>query len=284
MPDFGNPHALPIGYFITKNTVAKAGMLSGKGRYNWLKDIQSVYPTELIPDWIMSNYFYKEMSPVLRWALFPFLLLSGLTFFVLGGAALEYFNITNDNIFLNNRIFDSIGVVGNLFQIILSINAIALLVFLALTIPFSFIIRDLKRTLKRFDIEFDPAELTGEKECLYIDAAKNIFNKNSETVAFIYGHTHKPSLQEIEGRYVINTGTWLKQFHIIKPRFGLFPSIYAPFYCLNYFKIKEVNDAIIIEYVKVDKSLKFDLTLIQRLLASQIQSEEIIEIPGRTTI
>ncbi len=284
MPDFGNPYALPIGYFITKNTVAKAGMLSRKGRHNWLKDIQSVYPTELIPDWLLSNYFYKEMSPVLRWMLLPFLLLSGLTLFVLGGAALEFLNITNDNIFLNNRLFDSLGIVGSLLEIILIINAISLLVFLALAIPFGFVIRDLKRTLKRFDIELDPAELTGEKEDLYINAAQKVFNDDPDTVAFIYGHTHTPSIQSIGKRYIINTGTWLKQFERISPRFGLLPPIYVPLYCLNYFKLKTEGENIVIEYHKIDKSLTSDLTLIQRLMVSQKQNKKIIEIPGRTTI
>ena len=284
MPDYGNPYALPIGYFITKNTVAKAGMLSRKGRHNWLKDIQSVYPTELIPDWLLSNYFYKEMSPVLRWMLLPFLLLSGLTLFVLGGAALEFFNITNDNIFLNNRIFDSLGIVGSLLEIILIINAIALLVFLALAIPFGFVIRDLKRTLKRFDIELDPAELTGEKEDLYINAAQKIFNDDPDTVAFIYGHTHTPSIQSIKKRYIINTGTWLKQFERITPRFGLLPPIYVPLYCLNYFKLKTEGGNIVMEYHKIDKSLTSDLTRIQRLMVSHKQNKKIIEIPGRTTI
>jgi len=284
MPDYGNPYALPIGYFITKNTVAKAGMLSRKGRHNWLKDIQSVYPTELIPDWLLSNYFYKEMSPVLRWMLLPFLLLSGLTFFVLGGAALEFFKITNDNIFLNNRLFDSLGIVGSLLEIILIINAIALLVFLALAIPFGFVIRDLKRTLKRFDIELDPAELTGEKEDLYINAAQKIFNDDPDTVAFIYGHTHTPSIQSIKKRYIINTGTWLKQFERITPRFGLLPPIYVPLYCLNYFKLKTEGGNIVMEYHKIDKSLTSDLTRIQRLMVSHKQNKKIIEIPGRTTI
>lgn len=284
MPDFGNPYALPIGYFITKNTVAKAGMISRKGRHNWLKDIQSVYPTELIPDWIISNYFYREMSPVLRWILLPFLLLSGLTLFVLGGAALEFFDISEDNIFMNNIIFNSLGIVSSLLEIILIINAIALLMFLALAIPFGFVIRDLKRTLKRFDIELDPAELTGEKEDLYINAAQRVFNNIPDTVAFIYGHTHTPSIRSIEKRYIINTGTWLKQFERTAPRFGLLPPIYVPLYCLNYFKLKTEGENIVIEYHKIEKSHTSDLSLIQRLMVSQKQNKKIIEIPGRTTI
>jgi UDP-2,3-diacylglucosamine pyrophosphatase LpxH len=245
MPDFGNPHAMPIGYFITINMVGTAGQLSERGRHNWLKDIQSVYPTELVPDWVMSNYFYREMSPMLRWMLLPFLLLSGLTLFVLGGSALEYFNITDSNIFLDNRLFNSLGIVGSLFQIILTINAIVLAIFFALSIPLGFVLRDLKRTLKRFGIELDPAELTGEKEEMYLNAARKVFENDPDIVAFIYGHTHKPSLQQLGDRYVINTGTWLKQFERVPPRFGMLPAIYVPDFCLNYYRIKAEEDNIV---------------------------------------
>jgi len=284
MPDFGNPHGLPIGYFITSNMVGMAGQLSERGRQNWLKDIQSVYPTELVPDWVMSNYFYREMSPLLRWLLLPFLLLSGLTLFVLGGSALEYFNITDSHIFFDNRIFNALGMVGSLFQIILTINAIVLLMFIVLAIPLFFIFRDLKRTLKRFGIELDPSELTGEKEDLYLDAAREVFDKNPKNVAFIYGHTHTPSVRREGERLILNTGTWLKQFERISPRFGFFPAIYVPDYCLNYFKLTLEGESILIEYLKVEKLAPRDLTLIQKLIVSRRGRKEREPIPGKTII
>ncbi len=284
MPDFGNPHAMPIGYFITSNMVGKAGQISEQGRYNWLKDIQSVYPTELIPDWIMSNYFYREMSPVLRWILLPFLLLSGVTLFVLGGAALEYLNITDDNIFLNNRIFDSLGVVGSLLQIILTINAIALLVFLALAIPFAVVFRDLKKTLERFDIEMDPAKLTGSKNNSYMEAAGKIFENDADVIAFIYGHTHTSSIEQKGDRFVINTGTWLKRFERVSPRFGLLPAIYVPHYNLNYFKVKTEGGNIVIEYHKIDKSASSDLSLVERIMVSRKRRKKTVAIPSKTLV
>ncbi len=284
MPDFGNPYALPIGYFITSNMVGTAGQLSERGRNNWLKDIQSVYPTELVPDWVMSNYFYREMSPLLRWMSLPFLLLSGLTMFVLGGSILEYFNITDSNIFLDNRIFNSLSIVGSLFQIILTINAIVLLIFLALSIPLGFILRDLKRTLKRFGIELDPAQLTGEKEDLYINAARKVFEDDPGVVAFIYGHTHIPSIRLLGERTVINTGTWLKKFERISPRFGFLPAIYVPAFCLNYFRLKVEEGNIVIEYLKVDKSTSSDLTLVQRMMVSRKRRKIKAPIPKRTVL
>lgn len=284
MPDFGNPFAQPIGYFITSNMVGMAGQISLRGRHNWLKDIQSVYPTELVPDWALSNYFYREMSPILRWLSLPFLLLSGLTLFVLGGSLLNYLNITESNLFLDNMIFNSLGIVGSLLQIVLTINAVVLFILILFAIPLGFVYRDFRQTLKRFGIELDPSELTGEKEDLYHNAASKVFEDDPDIVAFIYGHTHKPSIHQMGNRYVIDTGTWLKKFNRIFPRFGLLPAIYVPTFNLNYFRLAEEDGKIIIEYHRIDKAPPQELTLIQRLMVSRKRRKIKIDIPEKTII
>ena len=73
--DWGNPNASPLGYYYNTLVTSRAGQLSDRGRYNWLKDVQAVTPTERMPVWLLSKYFYREMNPVLRYALVPFLLL-----------------------------------------------------------------------------------------------------------------------------------------------------------------------------------------------------------------
>jgi len=85
--DYGNLYALPVGYFITQTFVSGASRHSDFGRGDWLKDIRSV-GTMQIPDWILSNYFYREMSTVLRWLLLPFLLLAGVTIVAILGELL----------------------------------------------------------------------------------------------------------------------------------------------------------------------------------------------------
>ncbi len=284
MPDFGNPHAQPFGYFITSSVVSTAGKHSKFGKYNWLKDIQSVYPSEQIPYWVLSNYFYHEMSPYLRWLIMPFLLLSGFELFVLGGAALEWFGITDTNIFLNNRIFSSLGLVGNLVQMILIINTILFANFLALAGPLYLIWRDFRATLERFRIVLDPSALSSEKEQNYLDAAQKIFAEHPDYFLFIYGHTHFPSLRHLGERVVINTGTWLKRYDVEKPRIGFLPGIYVPFYCLNYFKISETGGQIAIDYHKIDKEPPRDLSLLQRLLATRKHRRTQEVIPERTLL
>jgi UDP-2,3-diacylglucosamine pyrophosphatase LpxH len=284
MPDFGNPYAQPVGYFITSSMVSAAGKHSRFGRYNWLKDIQSVYPTEQIPYWVLSNYFYREMSPLLRWLLLPFLLLSGLTSFVLVGAVLEHLDITSTNIFLNNRLLADLGILGNLVQLILTVNAVVLVVFAALSVPLYFIWRDIRATLQRFRIVLNPADLSVKKEQEYLDAAQAVFEHDPDTIIFIYGHTHMPSLRRLGQRAVINTGTWLKQLRDVPPRLGFLPEIYVPSYCLNYFKIKEADGKVAIEYHKIAKDQPRELSLLQRLLRSPKRVKAQDPIPELTLL
>ena len=283
MPDFGNPYAQPIGYFITSSVVSTAGKHSKFGKYNWLKDIQSVYPSEQIPYWVLSNYFYHEMSHLLRWLILPFLFLSGLEIFVLGGAALEWFGKTHTNIFFNNRLFASLGMAGNLVQLILIINTFLTVCFVALAVPLYLIWRDFKTTLQRFRIVLDPSEVSSEKEQQYLDAAKAVFDHDPGTMIFIYGHTHMPSLRRFGNRVVINTGTWLKRLDNVRARFSfLLPEVYVPFFCLNYFRISETEGKVAIDYHKIDKEQPKDLSLLQRLLISKKSRRTPDPIPERT--
>ena len=95
--DYGNPHALPVGYFVTETFVSGASRYSDFGRGDWLKDIRSV-GTMQIPDWFMSNYFYREMGTTLRWLLLPFLLLSGVTVVAIVGELLRVLGVFDYNI------------------------------------------------------------------------------------------------------------------------------------------------------------------------------------------
>jgi UDP-2,3-diacylglucosamine pyrophosphatase LpxH len=284
VPDYGNPYAQPIGYYITSNVVGVAGQRSERGRYNWLKDIQSVYPTEDIPYWVLSNYFYKEMSPFLRWIMVPFLLLFGVTIIVVAGSALEALGLTDSNIFLNNRLFESLGYVGSLLQVILSINLFLAIELLILAIPIWLIFRDARATANRFGLVLDPAELTGQKEGAYLDAAAKVFEANPDVAAFIYGHTHAPSVRCIGERAVINTGTWIKQFEPAKVRFGLLPRIYLPSYSLSSFRICEEDSGIVIKYREIEKAPTQELTWLQRLMASRSRRTRSQPVPKRTIL
>jgi hypothetical protein len=91
-----------------------------------------------------------------------------------------------------------------------------------------------------------------------------------------------PSLRHIGPRVVINTGTWLKRLDPVGPRIGFLPSIYVPFFCLNYFRISEANGKIAIDYRHIPKDPPPDLDLLQRLLVFRKHHQTQDPIPERT--
>ena len=127
-PEYGNTYALPVGYFITETFVSGASRYSDFGRGDWLKDIRSV-GTMQIPDWMLSNYFYREMSMALRWVLLPFLLLAGVTVIAILGEILRIAGIFDYNIIFHNPLMSRLGIIDNILQVVITINSLFLILF-----------------------------------------------------------------------------------------------------------------------------------------------------------
>jgi len=285
MPDFGNPYAQPVGYFITTSIVGTAGRYSEFGRGNWLKDVQAVMPITEIPTWTISNYFYREMGPLLRWIVLPFLLLLGVGAVVVITWLLEASGLLQVNPIL--VLTDSLGVPGQVVQAVLRLEAIlALLVLLALipaAIPLVILLRDLRKTLGRYHILMPktPAQI-GDGP--YLGAAKQVFEQDPSVAAFVYGHTHLASLKEVDGRVVINTGTWLKVPTKVPVLFGQLPPVYIPAFRLNYFRMVEEDGRLAIYYEHIEKQPPSELTWVQRLLTLTKRPPAGAAIPKRTIV
>ncbi|WP_410765045.1 metallophosphoesterase [Haloferax sp. DFSO60] len=263
-PDFGNPYANPPGYFVNRHITSRAGKLSGRGKFNWLKDIQSVTPMTEIPDWMISNYFYREMSPLLRYAVLPFLLLFNVSLLYLALFILAITGIWTVPIELVDDAIRYFGFLGTLLDIVLVVNIVIIALLTVLSVPLFFFIRDARKTLERFGlIDLGKPE---EVANTYIEGAREVFDAHPDVAVFLYGHTHRASLTEIGGRVVVNTGTWLKRLHRKSVMFGLLPWVFYPSFLLNYFRITEEDGSVVIEYHIVDKSKPADLSLLEKLL------------------
>jgi UDP-2,3-diacylglucosamine pyrophosphatase LpxH len=280
MPDFGNPYANPPGYFVNQHVTSTAGKLSDRGRYNWLKDIQSVAPMEEIPRWMISNYFYREMSPFLRYAVLPFLVLFNVSFLFLAAAVLQFLGIIPLDSFLQETIFRPLGIVGAAIEVIILVNLVVVALLFILWIPLSFFVRDLRRTFERFG--FVPDVSRREEDTRYLDAAGEVFDANPDVVAFVYGHTHRASFTDVDGRYVLNTGTWLKRFKRVRAPYTPLPSVYYPSFRLNYFRMFDDDGRFIIEYDVIEKPNPKELSLLERLVTPTPAPPE--PIPHRTVV
>jgi len=282
-PDYGNPYALPVGYFITQTFVGGASRHSDFGRGNWLKDIRSV-GTMQIPDWILSNYFYREMSAVLRWVLLPFLLLAGVTIVAIAGELLRVVGIFDYNILFHNPLMSRLGIVDNVLQVVIAINSVFLVLF---GVPAAFVQNDLRRTLNRFRLLTSHGitpDLASQEP--YLQAARDVFQADDKVAVFIFGHTHAAFLRRVgpAGQVALNTGTWLKLLRPVPVHFGLLPAVYYPSFRLSYFCIEKQNDHLVITYVAVPKTPGRELTWLQRLVTFGKAPKSLEAIPPRTVV
>jgi len=282
--EYGNIHAQPPGYFITETLVAGASKYSVFGASDWLKDIRSV-DVRQIPDWLVSNYFYNEMNLFLRWLLVPFLLLLTVTAFALIAQLLKYVGVFDVNILLENPLTRVLGLFGNILRWILTASMAVWFFVFAVSLPLYFIYRDIRRTLFRMQIfpAYKSAP-TNEANNIYLDHARTVFAENPDVCAYIFGHTHDAFLIEENGRAIINTGTWLKILKRVSVRFGLLPAVYYPTFRLNYFKIYEEEEKIIIKYTEIPKKPKEKLTLLQQFLIFGRKPALGKAIPAKTVL
>jgi len=283
-PDYGNPYALPLGYFITSTVVAGGSRHSTFGRGNWLKDLRSV-ATEQIPDWVLSNYFYREMGPAIRTVSTVFLLLLTFTVAALVGEALSLLGILNVNILLDNPVIRSLGFVGSVLHAIVVVNMLILFFMLVVALPGWLVLHDVIKTLRRFRIS--PTELaTGEGRTneVYIRRAREVFAGHPETAVYLFGHTHHAFLQREDDRVIINMGTWLKILDRVPVRFGYLPSVYYPTFRLNYFHIRAEQSQIVIRYIEIPKTPAPELGLLQHFLTLGRKLPTPPAIPAITTI
>jgi UDP-2,3-diacylglucosamine pyrophosphatase LpxH len=281
-PEYGDRYGMPAGYFITSSTVTLAGRNADRGRSVWLNDLQSVYPNEEIPFWIWSNYFYKEMTPILRWLLLPFLLLFTFSVIVFIGRLLEKFRILRTKIFSVN-FAKRFGFPGRLIDWVIWVNSIVISFVLILSIPLFLLSKDIQGALRRYGVDTSD-DLKIQKENRYLDAAKKVFEKDSSVAVFIYGHTHNPSMRKIGERYVLNTGTWLKRLDRVKGHFRLLPDVYYPSYHLNYFTISQLGSGIRIGYDVIPKARPNDLTFLEKLVIYGKKKPTEPTIPAETII
>jgi UDP-2,3-diacylglucosamine pyrophosphatase LpxH len=281
IPDFGNPYANPPGYFVNRQITSRAGRLSGRGRYDWLKDIQAVTPMTLVPEWMLSNYFYREMSSWLRYASVPFLLLFNLATLYLVIFLLDVTGVFRAPMTVVEGVLGLFGPVGLAVNLVLVANVAVVLLLGLLSIPLYVFVRDLRQTLARFGLVRSAAERAPDEA--YLEAAREVFAANPEVAIFVYGHTHRASLTTVGERAVLNTGTWLKRLRRVDVTLGVLPPVFYSSYRLNYFRLSSAEDgSVVVESNTVPKADPADETLLERLVTRSPGSLD--PIPDRTVV
>jgi UDP-2,3-diacylglucosamine pyrophosphatase LpxH len=281
-PDFGNPYGLPGGYFITTHTVAAAAESAARAESPWLNDVESVYPNEEIPAWIWSNYFYREMTPLLRWCLLPFLLLFSLSVVVFAGRGLERFGILRTRVF-HTKLGERFGLKGRLIDWVFWVNGVVISFLLVMAIPGYLLAHDVRSALRRYGVEQSEG-LKIQKESKYLAAAEEVFKADPAVAIYVYGHTHAVSMRKVGTRYVINTGTWLKRLEHVRARFHLLPGVFYPSHRLNYFTISGQGKDVRINYAIIPKEPPPGLTWLESLMILGRRPSDGEAIPAETIL
>jgi hypothetical protein len=143
---------------------------------------------------------------------------------------------------------------------------------------------DVRKTLRRFGLVRtsgnDKHENPAEK---YHDRAREVFAANPSVAVYVYGHTHRPSVTEVDDRLVLNTGTWLKRLQRRETVLGIVPPVYYSSYQLNYFRLTPAEGGgVLVEYDRIDKPDPEEETLLQRLLTRTPHRQSVI--PEKTVV
>jgi UDP-2,3-diacylglucosamine pyrophosphatase LpxH len=280
--DWGHPHATPLGYYYNTHVTSRAGQLSERGRYNWLKDVQAVTPTERLPVWLLSKYFYREMNPVLRYALVPFLLLFNVSALLAGLAGLHLVGFWTMPVEPFVAFLGQFGRAGTVVYGLLVVNVAVVGLLLLGGIPLYFLRRDIRKTIDRFGV-FETA-LTVDAEAPYEAAAREVFADDPETAVFCYGHTHRPRVRAVGGGLLVNSGTWLKRLHRRDGVIGVLPPVFYPSYQLCAVRIAAEPQGVAVEYEAIEKPSPSpdELTLTERLLTLGRKPDP--ELPDRAVV
>ena len=280
--DWGNPTATPLGYYYNTLVTSRAGQLSDRGRYNWLKDVQAVTPTERMPVWLLSKYFYREMNPLLRYALLPFLLLFNLSAVLAVLAGLDLVGVWSVPVDWATAFLSQFGTAGTAVWFLLALNVVIVGLLLLVGIPLYFVRRDVRKTIDRFGV-FE-TELTVDPAASYEETARAVFDDAPETAVFCYGHTHRPAVKSVGDGLLVNSGTWLKRLHRRDGVVGVLPPVFYPSYQLCAVRIAADDEGVTVEFEAIEKPSPGteELTLTERLLTLGRKPEP--ELPGKATV
>ncbi|MBX0296455.1 metallophosphoesterase [Haloarcula nitratireducens] len=280
--DWGDPNVAPLGYYYNTLVTSRAGQLSDRGRYNWLKDVQAVTPTERVPVWLLSKYFYREMNPLLRYALLPFLLLFNVSAVLAVLAGLNLLGVWSTPVEWTTSFLGQFGTAGTAIWFLLAVNVTVTGLLLLVGVPLYLLRRDINKTIDRFGIL--ETGLTVDAETSYDAAAREVLGRREETAIFCYGHTHRPRVRALDGGLMVNSGTWLKRLHRRDGVIGLLPPVFYPSYQLCAVRIAADADEVAVEYEPIQKSSPSpeELTLTERFLTLGRKPDP--DLPDRATV
>ena len=273
--DYGDPLDTPLGHHVVTDFTRRIAPFGEVARGLDLSEIKNVYPLVEIPRWITSRYFYDAMGLVTGYLLLPLLV----AYALYRGVAYTLVIVNENPSNSPTGFLSSYQELPWVHRFFLDIGVFGLLTLLIFAIFFLVIRRVVHRTVVAVNLKqrehYSPAETSqGKVREILLGDAPTPMNPSAhagEIDVLVSGHTHQPSLLEVErpdGRraVMVNSGCWLRQLQPISPHLKR-PPVFVSKFVLTHVRIYVQGSSLRVELWERPKPAEQRLTRIERLLS-----------------
>jgi UDP-2,3-diacylglucosamine pyrophosphatase LpxH len=259
--DYSDRLDTPLGHHVVMDFTRRVAPYGEISQGLDLSEIKMVYPLMAIPGWVAGRYFYDLAGKATAYLLLPLLVAYALY------RVATYFLLFSGGLSRLHELFLDIGIFG-LFTV-------------ALFAVFFLVVRHVvRRTVNAISPAEEgprpsPAEASRAKvrEILAGEARPPMSpSLDPSTVdVFVSGHTHLPSLEEVErtsGRrcVAVNSGCYLRQLHPVRPHLKG-PPVFVSRFVLTHARVSAEDGALRAELWEQPKPARQNLSRIERLLS-----------------
>ncbi|MCA1719460.1 MAG: metallophosphoesterase [Actinobacteria bacterium] len=269
--DYGDALDTPLGHHVVTDFTRRVAPFGEVSRGLDLSEIKNVYPLVEIPRWVASRYFYDAVGLVAAYLLLPLLVVyavyRGIAYLlaVTGGVPV--------------RFFQSYQELPRVHEFFLDIGLFGLVILIIFAIFFLAVRREVRHVSRAVSLKqkprYSPAASSKEKvrSVLRGETTPPMLPsaRPEEIGVFVSGHTHLPSLDEVEkpdgGRVVmVNSGCWLRQLQPVAPRLKG-PPVFVSKFVLTHVRVYVQGSSLRVELWEQPKPAEQRLTRIERLLS-----------------
>jgi UDP-2,3-diacylglucosamine pyrophosphatase LpxH len=268
----------PLGHHVVTDFTRRVAPFGEVSRGLDLSEIKMVYPLVAIPSWVTSRYFYDFAGKVAGYLLLPLLVAyvvyRVIAYFLMlaSGGPASFFGNSRKLPRMHELFFD-IGIFG-------------LVILLIFAIFFLVIRHAVRRALTTVSPggrpRYSPAEASQVKIRTILEGEERPpMNPSLDPTTidvFVSGHTHLPSLSEIErpgGRHavMVNSGCWLRQLQPVAA-YLKGPPVFVSRFVLTHVRVFAQGAQLRVELWEQPKPARQRLSRIERLLSWRRRSPQ----------
>lgn len=269
--DYRDPLDTPLGHHVVTDFTRRIAPFGEVSPGLDLAEIKMVYPLVAIPQWIASRYFYNFLGKAVTHLLAPVLVA-----YVLYRTLAYLMDVAAGNPLALPQSYQELPRIGALFAEIAGFLVLVLAIFAVFFVVVRRMVRHILRNVgSGRGSRYSPAESSQRKIRAMLEGKAPLpmgSLESPETIdAFVSGHTHLPSLVELErsggGRQVmVNSGCWLRQLQPSPPRVKG-PPVFVSRFVLTHVRAYVRGAELRVELWEQPKPATQRLTWIERLVS-----------------